>query len=109
MLMQNEDGLSGTELERESTVAQKNPPRRILVVDADPDTRQLSVDVLVNSDFEVDAVVDGAVAWEALQARHFDLVITDNKMPGYEPIAKPGIPAPAMAAAGGNIAKTILQ
>jgi CheY-like chemotaxis protein len=89
--MQNEDSLSGTELERESTVAQKNPSRRILVVDDDSDTRQLSVDVLVSADFEVAAVVDGADAWEALRAKHFDLVITDNKMPrmtGIELIEK---------------------
>jgi CheY-like chemotaxis protein len=91
MLMQNEDSLSGRELVDVSTVAQKNPLRRILVVDDDPDTRQLSVDVLVNSDFEVDAVADGADAWDALRAKHFDLVITDNKMPrmtGLELIEK---------------------
>ena len=89
--MQNEDGLSGRESESVSNVAQKNPPRRILVVDDDPDTRQLSVDVLASADFEVAAVVDGADAWEALRAKHFDLVITDNKMPrvtGIELIAK---------------------
>ena len=89
--MENEDGLSGTELELELAVAQKNPPRRILVVDDDSDTRQLSVDVLVSSNFEVDAVVDGADAWEALRAKHFDLVVTDNKMPrmtGIELIEK---------------------
>jgi CheY-like chemotaxis protein len=89
--MENEDGLSGTELELELAVAQKNPPPRILVVDDDSDTRQLSVDVLVSSNFEVDAVVDGADAWEALRAKHFDLVVTDNKMPrmtGIELIEK---------------------
>ena len=89
--MQNDNCLSGRELERVLNVGQKNPPRRILVVDDDPDTRQLSVDVLVNSDFEVDAVVDGADGWEALRVKHFDLVITDNKMPrmtGIELIEK---------------------
>jgi CheY-like chemotaxis protein len=79
--MQNDDSLSGRELGRVSTVSQRNPPHQILVVDDDPDTRQLSVDVLVSSNFEVQASVDGADAWEALQAKHFDLVITDNKMP----------------------------
>jgi CheY-like chemotaxis protein len=89
--MQNDDSLSGRGLEHASTVSQKYPPRQILVVDDDPDTRQLSVDVLVSSDFEVDAAVDGADAWEALQVKHFDLVITDNKMPrmtGLELIEK---------------------
>jgi CheY-like chemotaxis protein len=89
--MQNDDSLSGREPERASIIAQKNPPRRILVVDDDPDIRQLSVDVLVSSDFKVDAAVDGADAWEALRVKHFDLVITDNKMPrmtGIELIEK---------------------
>ena len=87
----NDKALSGKELASISIVAKKSPPRRILVVDDDPDTRQLSVDVLVSSDFEVLATVDGADAWAALRAKHFDLVITDNKMPrmtGIELIEK---------------------
>ena len=73
------------------TAARKNPSRRILVVDDDSDTRQLSVDVLVSSEYDVDAAKDGAVGWGALRARHYDLVITDNKMPnmtGIELIEK---------------------
>jgi DNA-binding response OmpR family regulator len=74
-----------------ATVEHKNPSRRILVVDDDPDTRQLSIDVLVSSEYEVDAAKDGAAGWEALRAKHYDLVITDNKMPkmtGVELIEK---------------------
>ncbi len=37
--------------------------------------------MLFNDLFEVDAAFDGADGWEALQERHFDLVITDNSMP----------------------------
>jgi DNA-binding response OmpR family regulator len=76
---------------RSSTAAQNNPLCRILVVDDDPDTRQLSVDVLVSSEYEVDAAIDGTAGWEALRARHYDLIITDNKMPrmtGVELIEK---------------------
>ena len=58
-----------------------NPPPRILVVDDDSDTRQLSVDVLVGSGYDVDAVIDGAAGWEALQSARYDLAITDNTMP----------------------------
>jgi DNA-binding response OmpR family regulator len=90
-LKQNDNTLSGKELAGVSIVAKKNPSRRILVVDDDPDTRQLSVDVLVSSNFDVHAAVDGADAWEALRVKHFDLVITDNKMPrmtGVELIEK---------------------
>jgi CheY-like chemotaxis protein len=68
-----------------------NPPHRILVVDDDSDTRQLSFDVLVGSGYDVTAVKDGAAGWEALQASRYDLAITDNKMPrmtGIEMIEK---------------------
>jgi DNA-binding response OmpR family regulator len=58
-----------------------NPPRRILVVDDDSDTRQLSVDVLAGFGYDVEAAIDGAAGWEALQASNYDLTITDNKMP----------------------------
>jgi DNA-binding response OmpR family regulator len=71
--------------------ARRIPPCRILVVDDDSDTRQLSVDVLVGSGYDVDAVIDGAAGWEALQTSSYDLTITDNKMPrmtGIELIEK---------------------
>jgi CheY-like chemotaxis protein len=71
---------------------QINPPHCILVVDDDSDTRQLSVDVLAGSGYNVEAVKDGAAGWEALQARNnYDLVVTDNSMPnmtGIEMIEK---------------------
>jgi CheY-like chemotaxis protein len=64
-----------------------NPSHRILVVDDNIDTRQLSVDVLVGSGYEVEDVKDGAAGWEALQAGdHYDLVVTDNKMPNMTDI-----------------------
>jgi DNA-binding response OmpR family regulator len=68
-----------------------NSAHRILVVDDDSDTRQLSVDILADSGYDVDAVMDGAAGWEALQASRYDLAITDNKMPrmtGVEMIEK---------------------
>jgi DNA-binding response OmpR family regulator len=68
-----------------------NPSHRILVVDDDHVTRQISVDVLVGSGYDVESVKDGAAGWQALQAGNYDLVVTDNKMPnmtGIEMIAK---------------------
>jgi DNA-binding response OmpR family regulator len=73
------------------TEEQTRSPHRILVVDDDSDVRQLSVDVLTGSGFDVDAAKDGADGWAALQANGYDLVITDNKMPrmtGIEMIEK---------------------
>ena len=57
-------------------------PVRILVVDDEQDARQLTVDVLANSGYAVEAVKDGAAGWDALQAGRYDLIVTDNKMPG---------------------------
>jgi DNA-binding response OmpR family regulator len=57
------------------------PLGHILVVDDDTDIRQLSSDVLIHSGYEVDAAADGAAAWEALQIKDFDLLITDHNMP----------------------------
>lgn len=68
-----------------------NSPRRILVVDDDNDTRQLSMDALVDAGDDVESAKDGAAGWEALQVKGYDLVITDNHMPrmtGMEMIAK---------------------
>ena len=73
------------------TRGQINPTHRILVVDDNCDTRQLSVDALVGSGYDAEGVTDGVAGWEALQTYDYDLVVTDNKMPrmtGVEMIAK---------------------
>ena len=69
----------------------KNSPQRILVVDDDNHTRQLSLEVLTGAGYDVECVKDGAAGWDALQAKTYDLIITDNRMPkmtGMEMIAK---------------------
>jgi two-component system OmpR family response regulator len=89
--MQNEPTTPSKKSANVSIVAQKKPTHRILVVDDDPETRQISVAVLVKSNFEVHAAVDGADGWCSLRDKPFDLVITDNKMPrmtGVELIEK---------------------
>jgi len=73
------------------TRRQMNPPQRILVVDDNCDTRQLSIDALVGSGYDAEGVLDGVAGWEAVQTYDYDLVITDNKMPrmtGVEMIGK---------------------
>ena len=73
------------------TQVQANPPYRILVVDDESDSGQLSIDVLTSSGYDVVAVTDGAAGWEALQTHRYDLIVTDNKMPrmtGIEMIEK---------------------
>ena len=65
--------------------------RRILLVDDDRGTCQRSLEVLAGCGYDVEAVKDGAAGWDALQAKSYDLIITDNKMPkmtGMEMIEK---------------------
>jgi CheY-like chemotaxis protein len=65
---------------------------RILVVDDDNDKRQLSVNLLAASGYDIEVAKDGVAGWNALQSgNNYDLVVTDNKMPnmtGIEMIAK---------------------
>jgi DNA-binding response OmpR family regulator len=54
---------------------------RILVVDDESAVRSLITAILAGSGYQVDTAEDGAVAWEALQAISYDLLITDHNMP----------------------------
>jgi two-component system cell cycle sensor histidine kinase/response regulator CckA len=65
--------------------------RRILVVEDDISIRQLTTEMLMRSGYEVDTAGDGEAGWEALQAKRYDLIITDNFMPkltGIEMVKK---------------------
>ena len=54
--------------------------KSILVVDDEEVMREFLSDVL--EDFEVDKARDGREAIDKLKERHYDLIITDMKMPG---------------------------
>jgi CheY-like chemotaxis protein len=56
-------------------------PCRILVVDKNSDLRLLYADALAGPGCRVDVAENGASAWEALQAHHYHLLITENEMP----------------------------
>jgi CheY-like chemotaxis protein len=58
-----------------------NPRQCILVVEDDAAIRRVNTEVLTYSGYQVDAAADGAAAWEALQLKNYDLVLTDNDMP----------------------------
>jgi DNA-binding response OmpR family regulator len=58
------------------------PRARILYVDDEPQLRRLGELVLIRTGYDVDTAADGAQAWEALQHAHYNLLITDNSMPG---------------------------
>jgi DNA-binding response OmpR family regulator len=58
-----------------------NPSHPILVVEDDVLTRHINTKALIKSGYEVDAAEDGSAAWEALQLKGYDLLVTDNDMP----------------------------
>jgi DNA-binding NtrC family response regulator len=61
--------------------SQTHPCHRILVADDATEIRQLMTVVLARSGYCVEAAEDGAIAWAALQAEPYDLLITDHNMP----------------------------
>jgi len=61
-------------------------PRKILVVDDDPAIRRLVVEVVSKAGFNADMARDGEEGWKALCLTTYDLVITDNAMPGLSGI-----------------------
>lgn len=69
---------------RGSDLSQTSVPARaqnVLVADDYEGARQVITDALVRAGFEVDTAADGETAWEALQLKHYDLLVTDNEMP----------------------------
>ncbi len=55
--------------------------QKILVVDDDCTLRELLADYLERMGFEVRAVPDGRAGLNALDGCHFDLILTDYRMP----------------------------
>ena len=55
--------------------------QRILVVEEENDLRQLNAEVLMDAGYQVDAVEDGAAAWNALQLHRYDLLFTGQFLP----------------------------
>ena len=54
---------------------------RILLVEDDADIRRLNAEDLRNAGYQVDAVEDGAAAWDVLQLNSYHLLITDEHWP----------------------------
>jgi two-component system, NtrC family, response regulator PilR len=61
--------------------AGSTPPAQVLVVDDEPDLRTLYELTLLREGYRVDAAGTLAEAWEQLQAKKFDAVITDMRLP----------------------------
>jgi two-component system, cell cycle sensor histidine kinase and response regulator CckA len=81
----------GLQVFEDSAPESKEAAHRILVVDDDVSIRRLNTEMLIRSGYEVDDAADGEAGWEALQAKRYDLLITDNFMPkvtGIEMVKK---------------------
>jgi chemotaxis protein histidine kinase CheA/ActR/RegA family two-component response regulator len=66
-------------------------PRRILVVDDSRAVREAAQLILTQGGYDVESAADGWDAWELLQDRPYDLLVTDLEMPrldGHELIAR---------------------
>jgi DNA-binding response OmpR family regulator len=61
---------------------QKNPPYRILVVNDDADILQLNVEGLRRHGYEVGIARDSRAGWLELQTNSYNLLITENGLPG---------------------------
>src|SRR3954466_7911155 len=90
------------------------PEARILIVD-DEKTVLLTLQAILQEDgYVVDTASDGSQAIEALRSRHYDLVLTDLKMPGVDGFgvlaavrkSSPGT-APVMMSGYGSVTSAI--
>jgi signal transduction histidine kinase len=61
--------------------------RRILIVDDEPNVLRTLEAILREEDYSVDACGDGEQALQAIRERHYDLVLTDLKMPNVDGLA----------------------
>jgi signal transduction histidine kinase len=60
------------------------PPKRVLVVDDEPEIAGLLVEVIAAAGHHVDVVGDGAAALEQVARHHYDLLLSDTKMPALD-------------------------
>jgi two-component system, cell cycle response regulator DivK len=58
--------------------------KRILVVEDQPDNRQILRDLLTSADFEVIEAVDGEAGLAAAAAHRPDLILMDIQLPGLD-------------------------
>jgi len=60
---------------------------RILVVDDEPDVRDLVTALLADLGYEIDGADGGAAALDRLAAQAYDLVVSDLRMPEVDGVA----------------------
>jgi CheY-like chemotaxis protein len=53
----------------------------VLVVEDEPDVRELIADVLAENGYEIELAPDGAAALQLCEQRRYDLILSDLRMP----------------------------
>ena len=69
------------------TLKANAPRRRLLLADDSITTRSLEKSILESAGFEVTTCVDGAQAWQMINEKQFDLVVSDVEMPRMDGFA----------------------
>ena len=101
-----------------ATTASPAPARfahHILLVEDESTVLQFSTTVLVRGGYQVTAVEDCETAWEAIQSASYDLLVTDNQMPGMSglelasKLRSAQIGLPIIVASGGIEAEEFAQ
>ena len=64
-----------------------SPPKRILIVDDDPDVHQLLIAALEAPNRHIESASDGLAGLRCIEAASYDLVMTDVNMPGLDGMA----------------------
>ena len=80
--MERDHGSQTGEPSGVSAQGKSKSPHRILLVDDERDVRDLNAEVLIRAGYQVDTAENGAAGWRALETGHFDVLVTDNTMPG---------------------------
>lgn len=57
-------------------------PKRILILDDDPDFTSLLTDIYKQSNYETVPITEPKIALKRLQSEPFDMLVTDHRMPG---------------------------
>ena len=53
----------------------------VLIVEDEPDVRELIADVLAENGYEIEVAADGAAALQLCDERRYDLILSDLRMP----------------------------
>ncbi|MFG0319461.1 MAG: sigma-54-dependent transcriptional regulator [Planctomycetota bacterium JB042] len=87
---------------------------RLLLVDDEETQREMLASILGRAGYEVEAAADGRAALERLEAATFDLVLSDQRMPGLDGLellrrvrATPGAPPVILMTAFGSVSSAV--